>query len=43
MTTIHEDEVYYTVSTSSITMEVEAVTHAGLPQEVTAGPHMPSS
>ena len=37
-TNIHEDSVAYTVSTSSLTMEVEAVTHAGLPQEVTVGP-----
>ena len=42
-TTIHEDSAAYTVSTSSLTMEVEAVTHAVLPQEVTVGPHMPSS
>jgi len=27
-TTIHEDSAAYTVSTSSFTMEVEAVTHA---------------
>ena len=27
-TTIHEDSAPYTVSTSSLTMEVEAVTHA---------------
>ena len=27
-TTIHEDSAAYTVSTSSLTMEVEAVTHA---------------
>ena len=27
-TTIHEDSAVYTVSTSSLTMEVEAVTHA---------------
>ena len=27
-TTIHEDSASYTVSTSSLTMEVEAVTHA---------------
>ena len=28
VTTIHEDSVAYTVSASSLTMEVEAVTHA---------------
>ena len=28
VTTIHEDSIAYTVSTSSLTMEVEAVTHA---------------
>ena len=43
MTIIHEDSAANTVSTSSLTMEVEAVTHAGLPQEVIVGPHMPSS
>ena len=44
-TTIHEDSAAYMVSTSSLTMEVEAVTHAsaGLPPEVTVRPHMPSS
>jgi len=31
-TTIHEDSAAYTVSTFSLAMEVEAVTHAGLPQ-----------
>ena len=41
-TTTHEDSAAYTVSTSSLTMEVEAVTHAGLPQ-VTVRPHIPSS
>ena len=29
-TTSHEDSAVYTVSTSSLTMEVEAVTHAAL-------------
>ena len=28
VTTIHEDSAVYTVSTSGLTMEVEAVTHA---------------
>ena len=44
-TTIHEDSAAYTVSTSSLTMEVEAVTHVfrGLPQEVTVEPHIPPS
>ena len=44
VTTIHENSVANTVSTSSLTMEVEAVTmpSAGLPQEVTVWPHMPS-
>ena len=42
-TTIREDSAAYTVSTSSLTMEVEAVTHAvaALPQEVTVRPHRP--
>ena len=41
--TIPEDSAAYTVSTSSLTMEVEAVTHAvaALPQEVTVRPHRP--
>ena len=44
-TTIREDGAAYTVSTSSLTMQVEAVTlpFAGLPQKVTVGPHMPLS
>ena len=42
--TIPEDSAAYTVSTSSLTMEVEAVTmpSVGLPREVTVRPHMPS-
>ena len=44
-TTIHEDSATYTISTSSLTMEVETVTHVfrGLPQEVTFTSHMLSS
>ena len=44
-TTIHEDSAACMVSTSSLTMEVEVVTHVfrGLPREVTVRPHMPSS
>ena len=44
-TTIHEDSAAYTVSTSSLTMEVEVVTQAflALPQEVTDRSHIPSS
>ena len=44
-TTIHEDSAAYTVSTSSLTMEVKQslMPSAGLPQQVTAGPHRPSS
>ena len=40
--TIHEDSAAYTVSTSSLTMEVEAVTHALrwlASREVTVRPH----
>ena len=42
-TTIHENGEAITVSASSFTMEVEAVTHARLPQGMTVRPHMPSS
>ena len=45
-TIIHEDGAACKVSTSSLTMEVEVVTHtlpAKLPREVTVRPHMLSS
>ena len=41
--TIFEGSATYTVSTSSLTMEVEAVRHDGLPKEVTVRPHKPPS
>ena len=44
-TTIHEDSAAYTISTSSLTMEVEAVTHAirWIASRGDSQPHMPSS
>ena len=44
-TTIHDDIAAFSVTASSLTMEVEAVTlaSAGLLQEVTVRPHMSAS